>query len=518
MVRESHARRTTIEVNDVPTRRLAQTAQRRPPAAGGSPWPSWSARWGHELTVEAAREALDAARQAILGGETCPPAEALARDVADRLAARLRPTLRPAINATGVIVHTNLGRAPLSAEARAAMDAVAAGYTNLEYDLAAGQRGSRYVHAEELLCRLTGAEAALVVNNNAAAVLLILMCSPSDREVIISRGQLVEIGGGFRIPDVMRQSGATLVEVGTTNRTYVRDYEAAIGENTAALMRVHRSNFRLLGFIHEPALAELVELADEHGLLLFDDLGSGTLLDTAPYGLAHEPTVQESVAAGASLVSFSGDKLLGGPQAGLILGKADLIARLHKFPLTRALRVDKTTLAGAAGHAAPLPAGRGHGQSTGVAHDRPGRSGPEPARPAVGAQAEGTGRERRGRARPVDRGRRQPARRDAAHAPGGPRRRLTRRRGRPAARRRAAGHRPHRGRPPGARSAHRAAGAGGEAASTGCGSNASVTHTHYPIPRSVRDYGIRCNAPVQSSSRGAVYMATMFSSGVSAWR
>jgi L-seryl-tRNA(Ser) seleniumtransferase len=303
-------------------------------------------RWGHELTVEAAREALDAARQAIRDGGACPPPDALGRETGERLAARLRPTLRPAINATGVIVHTNLGRAPLSAEARAAMDAVALGYSNLEYDLEAGQRGSRYVHAEEILRRLTGAEAALVVNNNAAAVLLILMTFTQGKEVILSRGQLVEIGGGFRIPDVMRQSGATLVEVGTTNRTYVRDYEAAITERTAALMRVHRSNFRLLGFVHEPSLAEIVALAAERDLYLFDDLGSGTLLDTVPYGLAHEPTIQESVAAGASLVSCSGDKLLGGPQAGLILGQAELIARLKRFPLTRALRVDKTTLAG----------------------------------------------------------------------------------------------------------------------------------------------------------------------------
>jgi L-seryl-tRNA(Ser) seleniumtransferase len=304
------------------------------------------ARWGHDLTVEAARETVDAARHAIREGEACPSMEALAQRTGERLADNLRPTLRPAINATGVIIHTNLGRAPLSAEARTAMDAVAAGYSNLEYDLAAGQRGSRYVHAEELLCRLTGAEAALVVNNNAAAVLLILMALARDREVIISRGQLVEIGGGFRIPDVMRQSGARLVEVGTTNRTYVRDYEAAITENTAALMRVHRSNFRLMGFIHEPDLGKMADLARERGLLVFDDLGSGTLLDTRPFGLAHEPTIQESVAAGASLVSCSGDKLLGGPQAGLILGSADLIAHLKRFPLTRALRVDKTTLAG----------------------------------------------------------------------------------------------------------------------------------------------------------------------------
>ena len=303
-------------------------------------------RWGHELTVDAVRETLEAARQAIRQGEPCPEPAALTRRVGERLAARLQPTLRPAINATGVIIHTNLGRAPLSAEARAAMDAVALGYSNLEYDLEGGRRGSRYVHAEEILCRLTGAEAALVVNNNAAAVLLILMCFARERQVLISRGQLVEIGGGFRIPDVMQQSGATLVEVGTTNRTYLHDYEAAITTATVALMRVHRSNFQLVGFVHEPPLAEMVALAAEQGLFLFDDLGSGTLLDTALYGLAHEPTIQESVAAGASLVSCSGDKLLGGPQAGLILGRADLIARLKTFPLTRALRVDKTTLAG----------------------------------------------------------------------------------------------------------------------------------------------------------------------------
>jgi L-seryl-tRNA(Ser) seleniumtransferase len=303
-------------------------------------------RWGHKPTVDAARETLNAVRQSIRAGEPCPTPEALILKVGESLATQLRPTLRPAINATGVIVHTNLGRAPLSTEARAAMDAVATGYSNLEYDLEAGRRGSRYVHAEEILCRLTGAEAALVVNNNAAAVLLILMAFARGREVIISRGQLVEIGGGFRIPDVMRQSGATLVEVGTTNRTYIGDYEAAVSEATVALMRVHHSNFRLMGFVHEPSLAEMVALAAARDLFLFDDLGSGTLLDTATYGLAHEPTIQESIAAGAPLVSCSGDKLLGGPQAGLILGRADLIAHLKKFPLTRALRVDKTTLAG----------------------------------------------------------------------------------------------------------------------------------------------------------------------------
>jgi len=304
------------------------------------------ARWGHDLTVAAVRDALTAARQSVLEGGACPTVDLLAKDVDARLALSLRPTLQPAINATGVIIHTNLGRAPLSDEARAAMDAVALGYSNLEYDLQAGHRGSRHVHVEEILCRLTGAEAALVVNNNAAAVLLILICFARDREVIISRGQLVEIGGGFRIPDVMRQSGATLVEVGSTNRTYVDDYRLAVTESTVALMRVHRSNFRLIGFTHEPELAEMVALANERNLLILDDLGSGTLLDTSPYGLSHEPTIQESVAAGASLVSCSGDKLLGGPQAGIILGNADLIAHLKRFPLTRALRVDKTTLAG----------------------------------------------------------------------------------------------------------------------------------------------------------------------------
>ena len=301
---------------------------------------------GHDLTVEAVRQALDLARQGILAGGACPPTEELVEMARASLQALLRPTLRPVINATGVIIHTNLGRAPLSAEARAAMEAAARGYSNLEYDLEAGRRGSRYVHAEELLCRLTGAEAALVVNNNAGAVLLILSALARGGEVIISRGQLVEIGGGFRIPDVMRQSGARLVEVGTTNRTYLEDYKEAIGEDTALLMRVHRSNFRLAGFVHEPSLSELVELGRKHGLDVVDDLGSGALLDTSVYGLAHEPTMQESIAQGAALVSASGDKLLGGPQAGIIVGRGDLIARLKRHPLTRALRVDKTTLAG----------------------------------------------------------------------------------------------------------------------------------------------------------------------------
>jgi L-seryl-tRNA(Ser) seleniumtransferase len=300
----------------------------------------------HGLTVGAIRQALDLARQDIMAGQDCPSTDELVEMTRAGLEARSRPTLRPVINATGVIIHTNLGRAPLSAEARAAMELAARGYTNLEYDLEAGRRGSRHVHAEELLCQLTGAEAALVVNNNAGAVLLILTGLARGKEVIVSRGHLVEIGGGFRLPAVMRQSGARLVEVGTTNRTYIQDYEEAITDETALLMRVHRSNFRLTGFVHEPTLGQLVELGQKKDLLVIDDLGSGALLDTAVYDLAHEPTLQESVAQGVALVSASGDKLLGGPQAGIIVGRAELIAKLKRHPLTRALRVDKTTIAG----------------------------------------------------------------------------------------------------------------------------------------------------------------------------
>jgi L-seryl-tRNA(Ser) seleniumtransferase len=299
-----------------------------------------------DLLVDAARQELAAARQAIAGGAAAPEPEQLLAAAAARARGDTQPTLRPVINATGVIIQTNLGRAPLSAAALRAMRDVGAGYSNLEYDLEAGARGSRYSHLAGLLCRLTGAEAALAVNNNAAAIYLALSALAQGREVIVSRGQAVEIGGGFRIPDVLRQSGAQLVEVGTTNRTYDHDYAGAITERTALLMRIHTSNFRLVGFVHEPTLAELAAVARARGVALLDDLGSGTLLPTAPYGLAPEPTVPESVAAGADLVTFSGDKLLGGPQAGLIVGRADLVARLRQHPLARALRVDKTTLAG----------------------------------------------------------------------------------------------------------------------------------------------------------------------------
>ena len=302
--------------------------------------------YGRALVVEAVRSALDQARADIrAGGQLHGEDEIVARTRA-ALGEIVEPTLTPVINATGVVLHTNLGRAPLSASVLEAMARVGQGFSNLEFDLTEGRRGSRYVHAESLLCRLTGAEGALLVNNNAGAVLLTLTALAQHREVVISRGNLIEIGGGFRIPDVMAQSGAHLVEVGTTNRTYVRDYVSAIGEDTAALMRAHTSNFRIVGFAHEPTLSDLVAPAHERDVLVFDDLGSGTLLDTAQFGLVHEPTVQESVAQGADLVTFSGDKLLGGPQAGIIVGRGELIARLRRHPMTRALRVDKTTIAG----------------------------------------------------------------------------------------------------------------------------------------------------------------------------
>ena len=302
---------------------------------------------GSERVVEALRAAVDAAREAIVGGRANAPApSAIVADAVSRLLADVSPSLYPVINATGVIIHTNMGRAPLSDRARQAAAQIASGYCNLEYDTEAGERGSRTVHASRLLTRLTGAEDALVVNNNAAALLLTLTALARERQVVIGRSQLVEIGGGFRIPDMMRQSGARLVEVGTTNRTYVRDYEEALHPiNTALILRVHHSNFSITGFVHEPSLADLVALGAEHGVPVMDDLGSGTLLDTGAFGLAHEPTIQESIAAGAAIVTASGDKLLGGPQAGIILGKADVIARLRQHPLTRALRVDKTTLA-----------------------------------------------------------------------------------------------------------------------------------------------------------------------------
>jgi L-seryl-tRNA(Ser) seleniumtransferase len=304
------------------------------------------AEYGRPLATQALREVLAEARAAARaagdnGVASIPTAEALLGRARERLRALSAPSLRPVINATGVILHTNLGRAPLSAAALAQVEAVARGYSTLEYNLQAGERGQRSDHVEATLRRVTGAEAALVVNNNAAAVLLALTALAKDRAVLIARGQLIEIGGGFRVPDVLMQSGAKLVEVGTTNRTHLKDYREALDSETALVVRAHHSNFKIVGFTTEPGLAELCGL----GLPVLDDLGSGALLDTAAYGLAHEPTVQESLAAGAALVAFSGDKLLGGPQAGLIVGRRELVEQLRRHPLARAVRADKLCLA-----------------------------------------------------------------------------------------------------------------------------------------------------------------------------
>jgi len=289
------------------------------------------------LAVEVARKVVARAREQIQLGDD--PGDLVAR-LQDELRAARTPHLRRVINATGVIVHTNLGRAPLAEAALDRVREIARGYSNLEYDLAAGGRGSRQDHVAESLRRLTGAEAALVVNNNAAAVLLALAALAEGRDVLVSRGELIEIGDGFRIPDVLERSGARLREVGTTNRTRASDYEAAIGPETAVLLRVHQSNFRVVGFTEQPSLRELADVARRHDLPLVDDLGSGALID-----MGDEPTARASLAAGADLVCFSGDKLLGGPQAGIIVGRADLAEKLRRHPLQRALRADKLTLA-----------------------------------------------------------------------------------------------------------------------------------------------------------------------------
>lgn len=302
-----------------------------------------AAERGRAPVAGIAREVLEGYRAAIAASADLP-----APTVVDAVLARaetLRPSLRRVVNATGVIIHTNLGRAPLSRSALEAIERVSTGYSNLEFDLEAGERGTRFSHLDQTLCRVSGAEAGMAVNNNASALLLALAALCRGREVIISRGQLVEIGGGFRIPDVLRQSGATLVEVGTTNRTYVRDYAEAVTERTAAILRVHSSNFRVVGFTEQPALAGLASLARERGLLLLDDLGSGALLDTRAYGLAPEPLVQDSIRAGADVVLFSGDKLLGGPQAGIAAGRAEAIEAMRRHPLARAVRIDKASIA-----------------------------------------------------------------------------------------------------------------------------------------------------------------------------
>ena len=312
-------------------------------AAALAPLPRPWAKAAVRRVLEAQRQEFSACAPAVLPPEL--DEEALLRRLLEALKAAGQPRLRRIINATGVVIHTNLGRSPLAAACREQMLEVATHYNTLEYDLAKGERGSRHDHLEGLLQELTGCEAALVVNNTAAAVLLALRALAAGREVIISRGQLVEIGGSFRLPEIMTESGAILREVGTTNKTHLRDYERAITSETALLLKVHPSNFRITGFTHEVPLQDLVALGRRYGLPVVEDLGSGCLVDLGRYGLEREPTVQDTIKAGADLVLFSGDKLLGGPQAGLALGRREVVATLKQYPLTRALRPDKMTLA-----------------------------------------------------------------------------------------------------------------------------------------------------------------------------
>jgi len=307
-------------------------------------------RYPRSLILKAVHGVLDELREAVQKGELSDPnvlaLDAVAHAAVNRLEVLARPSLRPVINATGVIVHTNLGRSVLADRVLSRFDAIGGGYSNLEYRLDEGKRGSRYTHVEGILKELTSAEAAMVVNNNAAAVLISLETLARGREAIVSRGQLVEIGGSFRIPDVMRKSGAVMVEVGTTNKTHLRDYEEAIGPETGLLLRVHRSNFQLVGFTQDVEAEPLVALGRERGIPVMEDLGSGCLVDFSRYGLAREPTVQEALASGVDLLTFSGDKLLGGPQAGIILGRKDLVQAIQKNPINRAVRIDKLTLVG----------------------------------------------------------------------------------------------------------------------------------------------------------------------------
>ena len=303
--------------------------------------------YGDHAVTEAVRAELDALRQGILQQQitSIPEQNVLCSRISKRAQQASLPSFRHVINGTGILLHTNLGRACLSEKAAKAVYDASKAYSNLEYDLTTGKRGSRYSHVEEILCRLTGAESALVVNNNAAAVLLVLSALTQGGQVPVSRGELVEIGGSFRIPEIMESCGAQLKEVGATNKTHLSDYERAINENTRALMKVHTSNYRIVGFSETPALSDLVELGHRHGLPVIEDLGSGCLVNLEQFGIHGEPTVQDSLKDGVDVVSFSGDKLLGGPQAGIILGKKQHLDILKKHPLNRAMRVDKMTLA-----------------------------------------------------------------------------------------------------------------------------------------------------------------------------
>ena len=302
----------------------------------------------HMLIREAAKQVVDDLRQQLLDEQASLPdleIEAVAERVAAQVALMAKPSLRKVINVTGTLLHTNLGRAPLCNEALQAIKDVAQGYSNLEYDLEAGQRGKRFTHVEDLICELTGGEAATAVNNNAGAVMLALAALSGGKSAIVSRGELIEIGGSFRIPDIMAASGVELVEVGTTNKTHLKDYADAINKETALILKVHTSNYRILGFTEAVSGEELAELAHQQNIPVLEDLGSGLLMDLTPYGLPREPTVREALKTGIDLVTFSGDKLLGGPQAGIIVGNKDVIDKVRKHPMARALRIDKLTLA-----------------------------------------------------------------------------------------------------------------------------------------------------------------------------
>ncbi|MGF3226373.1 L-seryl-tRNA(Sec) selenium transferase [Facklamia sp. P12932] len=309
----------------------------------------WTEKLDPAYVKESIQKQIDFIRQGVLSGEITEASslefESVIKHIEEALAKRLNPSLKPVINATGTVLHTNLGRAPLSQTVIDALVDLGPNYSNLEYDLEEGRRGSRYTHLKDVLKQITGAEDALVVNNNAAAVLLMLSALTEAKEVVISRGELVEIGGSFRIPDVITRGGALLHEVGSTNKTHLSDYKAAINEETGALLRVHTSNYHLVGFTEKVDDQELVDLAHEHSLLALNDLGSGLFMDMQTFGLPYEPTVQEAIQAGYDVVTFSGDKLLGGPQAGVIVGKKELLDKMRAHPLTRALRTDKLTLA-----------------------------------------------------------------------------------------------------------------------------------------------------------------------------